>query len=359
MSTTAAAPRDATGGGLVLPLEGGARPAAAHDLLHRPLRDLRVSLTDRCNFRCPYCMPRSHFGSGYRFRPAAEQLSVDEIGRLAGIFASLGVLKVRLTGGEPLLRHDLVDIVRRLHALGIPDLALTTNGLLLRRWATPMAAAGLRRLTVSLDSLDPSVFAAMSDSRVDLGEVLDGISAAQEAGFSPIKLNCVVRRGMNDGSIIALVDFARSHGLILRFIEYMDVGSSNGWRRDDVVTAQEILETVNRQHRLVEEAREPGAVARRYRFADGHGELGLIASVSRPFCGDCTRARIGSDGRLYTCLFAVSGMDLRGPLRDGAGDDEIRRLIVSAWERRTDRYSEVRATLTAPIQRIEMSYIGG
>jgi len=359
ISTTAVAPPDLGGGGAALPSEGEARPVAVHDLLHRPLRDLRISLTDRCNLRCPYCMPRSHFGSGYRFRPVAEQLSVDEIVRLAGIFASLGVSKVRLTGGEPLLRHDLADVVRRLHGLGIPDLALTTNGVLLRRWAAPLASAGLRRLTVSLDSLDPSIFAAMSDSRVDLGEVLDGISAAQEAGLSPIKLNCMVRRGMNDSSVAGLVDFARARGLVLRFIEYMDVGSSNGWRREDVVTAQEILETVDRQHQLVEEAREPGAVARRYRFTDGGGEVGLIASVSQPFCHDCTRARIGSDGHLYTCLFAVSGMDLRGPLRNGAGDDEIRRLIASTWEGRTDRYSETRATLTAPIQRIEMSYIGG
>jgi cyclic pyranopterin phosphate synthase len=304
-------------------------------------------------------MPRDHYGPGHRFLPVGDQLSADEIVRLASIFVSLGVTKIRLTGGEPLLRPDLVEIVRRLHGLGIPDLALTTNGALLRRLAGPLASAGLRRLTVSLDSLDPKIFAAMSDSRIDLAEVLAGISAAQEAGLHPIKLNCMVRRGVNEGSILDLVDFARSAGLTLRFIEYMDVGSSNGWRREEVVTAQEILDVVSRRHPLLEEARQPSAVARGYRFADGPGEVGVIASVSRPFCGDCTRARLGSDGHLYTCLFAVSGLDLRGALRGGAGDGELRQLVSSCWQRRADRYSEVRASLTPSLRRIEMSYIGG
>jgi cyclic pyranopterin phosphate synthase len=329
------------------------------DLLGRPLRDLRISVTDRCNFRCPYCMPREHYGPGYPFRADSELLGADEIVRLAAIFVSLGVTKIRLTGGEPLLRRDLVDIVTQLHDLGIPDLALTTNGALLAQLAGRLARAGLRRLTVSLDSLDPATFAAMSDSRVELAKVLDGITAAREAGLDPIKLNCMVRRGVNEGSILGLVDFARSEGLILRFIEFMDVGSSNGWRRESVVTAEEILDVVSGYHPLLEEVREPNAVARRYRFADGRGEVGVIASVSRPFCGDCTRARLGSDGHLYTCLFAASGLDLRGPLRDGAGDEEIRRLVSSRWEHRSDRYSETRATRTEPIQRIEMSYIGG
>lgn len=329
------------------------------DLLDRPLRDLRISVTDRCNFRCVYCMPRSHYGPGYRFLPAAQQLCADEIVRLAGIFVSLGVTKIRLTGGEPLLRHDLVDIVRGLHGLGVPDLAMTTNGALLRRLAGPLAQAGLSRLTVSLDSLDPTVFAAMSDSRVSLDEVLEGIAAGRSAGLDPIKLNCMVRRGVNQDSLLGLVELARAQGWILRFIEFMDVGSSIGWRRDDVVPAQEILDVVSREHPLVEEAREEGAVARRYRFADGRGEVGVIASVSQPFCGDCTRARLGSDGQLYTCLFAVSGLDLRGPLRDGADDEAIRRLVSARWERRSDRYSEVRATTIVPMRRIEMPYIGG
>jgi cyclic pyranopterin phosphate synthase len=358
MSSAPAARRALTDGG-ALPLDGQGRTGPLHDSLDRPLRDLRISVTDRCNFRCPYCMPRSHYGAGYRFLSAGEQLSADEIVRLARLFVSLGVIKIRLTGGEPLLRPDLVEIVRRLHDLAIPDLALTTNGALLGRLAGSLARAGLRRLTVSLDSLDPAIFAAMSDSRVKLADVLEGISSAQAAGLHPIKLNCMVRRGVNEGSILGLVDLARSRGLILRFIEYMDVGSSNGWRREDVVTAQEILDVVNRAHPLVEEAREPSAVAERYRFADGRGEMGVIASVSRPFCGDCSRARLGSDGHLYTCLFAVSGLDLRGALRGGAGDDELRQLVSSLWQQRADRYSEVRASLTSSLRRIEMSYIGG
>ncbi|MGP8160250.1 MAG: GTP 3',8-cyclase MoaA [Candidatus Dormibacteria bacterium] len=359
MSTASAARRALADGDGAKPLETEGRPPALHDSLHRPLRDLRISVTDRCNFRCPYCMPRSHYGPGHRFLPVGEQLTADEIVRLAGIFVSLGVTKIRLTGGEPLLRPDLVQIVRRLHDLAVPDLALTTNGALLRRWANPLARAGLRRLTVSLDSLDPTTFATMSDSRIELAEVLEGISSAQAAGLHPIKLNCMVRRGVNEGSILGLVDLARSRGLIIRFIEYMDVGSSNGWRREDVVTAQEILDVVNREHPLVEEAREPNAVAERYRFADGPGEVGVIASVSRPFCGDCSRARLGSDGHLYTCLFAVSGLDLRGPLRGGAGDDDLRELVSSLWQRRADHHSEVRASLTSSLRRIEMSYVGG
>ncbi|MGA8015715.1 MAG: GTP 3',8-cyclase MoaA [Candidatus Dormiibacterota bacterium] len=334
-------------------------PAPVRDRLDRPLRDLRISVTDRCNFRCPYCMPRSHYGSGHRFLPAAEQLTAAEIARLVAVFASLGVTKVRLTGGEPLLRPDLVEIVQRLSELGLEDLALTTNGALLHRHANALARAGLHRVTVSLDSIDPAVFAAMSDSRVSLDSVLQGIEAAGDAGLRPVKLNCVVQRGSNRESILELVDWARSHECQLRFIEYMDVGTSNGWRREDVVTADEILEAVGRVHPLLEVDREPNAVARRYRFADGRGTLGIVASVSRPFCGDCSRARLGSDGRLYTCLFAATGIDLRTPLRDGAGDDELRKLVGRRWERRTDRYSEIRASLSIPLRHVEMSYIGG
>jgi cyclic pyranopterin phosphate synthase len=337
----------------------GDAPSPVSDRLGRPLRDLRISVTDRCNFRCPYCMPRSHFGPGHRFLPAAEQLSSAEIERLATVFVSLGVTKVRLTGGEPLLRLDLVDILRRLSRLGLEDLALTTNGALLSRHAQALAGAGLHRVTVSLDALDPEVFAAMCDAKVPLATVLEGIEAARAAGLEPIKLNCVVQRGRNDTGLVELVEYAREHGLQVRFIEYMDVGTSNGWRSQDVVTADEILKSVGRRFPVVEEQREPSAVARRYRFADGKGLVGVIASVSRPFCGDCSRARLGSDGRLYTCLFAVGGIDLRTPLRDGAGDAELRRLVTARWEGRVDRYSELRAGLRAPLQHVEMSYIGG
>jgi len=329
------------------------------DRWDRLLSDLRISVTDRCNFRCPYCMPRDRYGPGYHFLAGDEHLTAAEIGRLAGIFVDLGVSKIRLTGGEPLLRPDLLDIVRRLRATGVGDLALTTNGALLDRWAAPLAEAGLRRVTISLDSLDSRVFAAMSDSHVSVSEVLRGIASARAARLAPIKLNCVVRRGINQGSLLGLVEFAREQGLALRFIEFMDVGTSNGWRRQDVVTLREIVEIVGSAHRLVEQPREPGAVARRYSFADGEGELGVVASVSLPFCGDCSRARLGSDGRLYTCLFAVSGLELRRPLRDGTTDAELRRLVIARWQRRADRYSEIRSSLAPSRQRIEMSYIGG
>ncbi len=329
------------------------------DRLQRPLHDLRISITDRCNFRCPYCMPRARYGPGHRFLPAAEQLTATEILRLGGMFADLGVVKIRLTGGEPLLRRDLLDIVAGLSRLELEDLALTTNGALLARHARDLREAGLQRVTVSLDSLDPAVFAAMSDTAVPLETVLAGIDAAVDAGLAPVKLNCVVQRGRNDTAILPLVDYARSRGLQLRFIEYMDVGTSNDWRRDDVVSAEEILATVERIHPLVVEDREPGAVARRYRFADGRGELGIIASVTVPFCGDCTRARLGSDGKLYTCLFATAGLDLREPLRRGADDAELRAIVARRWQGRDDRYSELRANLRAPLEHIEMSYIGG
>ena len=332
--------------------------APVSDRFGRRLSDLRISVTDRCNFRCPYCMPRSHFGPGYRFLPGEAVLTAGEMVRLADVFLSLGVTKVRLTGGEPLLRPDLEQIVMGLAALGVPDLALTTNGALLRRRAVALRRAGLHRITVSLDSLHPEVFAAMSDTRVRLADVLDGIRAARRAGLSPIKLNCVVRRGVNDDGLLDLVDFARRERLRLRFIEYMDVGGSNGWQAGDVVSGDEILARVARVHPLEEVAAEPGAVARRYRLADG-GEIGVIMSVSRPFCGDCTRARLSVDGRCFTCLFGSSGLDLRAPLRRGAGDDDLRHLIQRHWRTRDDRYSELRGTADAAADRIEMSYIGG
>ena len=331
--------------------------APAGDALGRPLRSLRISVTDRCNMRCAYCMPRSRFGPGHRFLDAGERLDAGEIQRLARLFLEIGVDALRITGGEPLLRRDIVDIVARLAALPVRDLALTTNGALLRRHARALAGAGLHRVTVSLDSLDPSTFRRMSDSRVEVSTVLDGIAAAQEAGMSPVKVNCVVRRGLNDGDVPALASWARDRGVVLRFIEYMDVGSSNGWRRDEVVGGDEILaalETVQPLRRLPGSA---GDVAARYEYADG-GEIGLITSVTRPFCGDCSRARIGADGRLFTCLFASVGTDLRAPLRSGASDDDLRRVIRSVWGRRDDRYSELRGAVT-PAARVEMSYIGG
>jgi GTP 3',8-cyclase len=333
--------------------------AAGPDLLGRSLRDVRISVTDRCNFRCPYCMPKARFGPGHRFLPRADALDAKEIVRLAGVFASLGVTKIRLTGGEPLLRTDLVDIVEGIAKLGVPDIALTTNGALLRRWAVRLRDAGLHRVTVSLDSLDPTVFAAMSDSKVEVSEVLDGIAAARDAGLEPIKLNCVVQRGVNEDGLLDLVDFARSEGFGLRCIEYMDVGATNGWQMADVVSGEEILERVRQVYPLLDEDPDPTAVARTYRYADGAGDLGVITSVSRPFCGDCTRARLGVDGKLYTCLFATAGIDLREPLRSGVDDDTLRRIVADRWKRRDDRYSELRGLGVAEGDRIEMSYIGG
>jgi cyclic pyranopterin phosphate synthase len=332
---------------------------AGPDVFGRSLRDVRISVTDRCNFRCPYCMPKAKFGPGHHFLPRAEALTAGEIIRLAGVFVSLGVTKIRLTGGEPLVRTDLVEIVDGIAQLGVPDIALTTNGALLRRWAVRLREAGLHRVTVSLDSLDPAVFTAMSDSRVQVSDVLDGIAAAREAGLAPIKLNCVVQRGVNEAGLLDLVGYARREGLSLRCIEYMDVGATNGWKAADVVTGEEILERVARVYPLIEDDPDPSMVARRYRFVDGSGDLGVITSVSRPFCGDCTRARLGVDGKLYTCLFATAGIDLREPLRSGADNDELRRIVADRWKRRDDRYSELRGLGVADGERIEMSYIGG
>jgi len=290
--------------------------------------------------------------------PTPSVLRADEIVRLASIFVSLGVTKVRVTGGEPLLRRDVDGIIAGLAGVGVADLALTTNGALLRRRAMALKAAGLQRVTVSLDSLHPEVFSAMSDVNVPVSQVLDGIRAAREAGLFPIKVNCVVRRGVNEDGLLDLVDFARREDLVLRFIEYMDVGSSNGWRMEDVVSGAEILDRISDVYALEELPADPSAVARRYRLVDG-GEVGVITSVSRPFCGDCTRARLGVDGRLFTCLFGADGLDLRGPLRDGASDEELRTIVARHWHVRDDRYSELRARGTQPAQHVEMSYIGG
>jgi GTP 3',8-cyclase len=332
------------------------------DSLNRPLRDLRLSVTDRCNFRCPYCMPRERFHEQYRFLKSGERLSFDEILRLARLFLELGVVKLRITGGEPLLRAGLADLVGDLTSLpGVEDVALTTNGVLLAQQVAALSAAGLRRVTVSLDSLDPAVFAAMSGGFGTVEDVLDGIAAAQRYGLSPIKLNAVIERGLNDHTAIDLVERFRGTGIIVRFIEYMDVGNRNDWERSRVVPSQGLLERIAARWPLT--ALEPayaGEVARRYAFSDGAGEIGFVASVTQPFCGDCTRARLSSDGKLYTCLFAADGADLRAPLRGGATDAELSALIRAVWERRADRYSELRDELRARhVQHVEMNHVGG
>jgi len=329
------------------------------DTLGRPLRDLRISVTDRCNFRCVYCMPRDVFGRDYRFLPRRELLTFEEIERVAKIFVGLGVRKLRLTGGEPLLRRDLEDLVARLARLGALDLTLTTNASVLDQKAAALAAAGLIRVTVSLDSLDDDVFRAMNDVDFPVSRVLAGIDAAADAGL-PVKINVVVKRNLNEGSIVEIARHFRGTGHTVRFIEYMDVGATNGWRLDDVVPAAEIVDAIAADFPL--EPVEPayrGEVARRYRYVDGAGEIGVIASVTQPFCGDCTRARLSADGKLHTCLFAVRGHDLRAILRSGDADDELDRAIRSVWERRTDRYSEIRTEETSRLRKVEMSYIGG
>ena len=333
------------------------------DRLGRELRDLRLSVTDRCNFRCRYCMPRELFGADHAFLPRAELLSFEELTRLVAIFARLGVRKVRLTGGEPLVRQDLERLVGNLAGIdGIDDIALTTNGSLLAGRARALREAGLKRITVSLDSLDPATFTALADTALPLSQVLDGIQAAREAGFGPIKLNAVLKRGVNDDGVLDLVDYAREHGDVIRFIEYMDVGSTNGWLSDDVVAAGEVLARVAAVYPV--EPLEPtyaGEVAERYRFVDGRGELGLIGSVTRPFCRTCTRARVTAVGELFMCLFAASGRDLRQLLRSGSSDDEIETLLRGWWGLRDDRYSELRGTAAvgATVPRAEMSYLGG
>ncbi|HEU0336771.1 MAG TPA: GTP 3',8-cyclase MoaA [Gaiellaceae bacterium] len=329
------------------------------DTLGRPVRDLRISVTDRCNFRCVYCMPKEVFGRAYRFMDRKELLTFEEIERVARAFVAHGVEKLRITGGEPLLRRDLELLVERLAALGDLDVTLTTNGALLPQKAQTLADAGLDRVTVSLDSLDDETFRTMNDVDFPVARVLAGIEAAGEAGL-PVKVNTVVKRGLNDDSILELARFFKGSGHILRFIEYMDVGATNGWRMDDVVPASEIVATVDAELPL--EPVEPayrGEVARRWRYRDGSGEIGVIASVTQPFCGDCTRARISAEGKLYTCLFAVRGHDLRALVRSGAGDDELHDTIGRVWARRADRYSERRTEATASPPRIEMSYIGG
>jgi GTP 3',8-cyclase len=338
---------------------------AARDRLGRALRDLRISVTDRCNFRCPYCMPSEVFGRDYAFLPRDEILSYEEIRRLAAVFVGLGVRKLRITGGEPTVRRGLPDLVAQLAELRTPDgepldLALTTNGSALRQLAQPLADAGLGRVTVSLDSLDDETFRRMNGVDFPVARILDGIAAAQAAGLGPIKINVVLKRGANDGGILDLARWARAEGHVLRFIEYMDVGTTNGWRLDEVVPAMEVVETIGREWPLdAEPPSYPGEVAERWRYADGRGEIGVIASVTRPFCGDCTRARLSAEGKLYTCLFSAIGHDLRDPLRAGLLHEELAALVVRVWAGRDDRYSELRAAATNHLPKIEMFALGG
>ncbi len=330
------------------------------DTLGRPLHDLRISVTDRCNFRCVYCMPKEVFGKDFQFLPRAEILSFEEIERLVRIFVSLGVQKIRLTGGEPLVRRDLERLVERLAKIGDLDLTLTTNGSLLAQKAKALAAAGLKRVTVSLDSLDDGTFRGMNDVDFPVAKVLAGIDAAREAGLAPIKINMVTKRGVNESSIVPMARYFKGTGMTLRFIEFMDVGSTNGWRLDDVVPAREIVAMIDREMPLeAVQAGYRGEVAARYRYRDGSGEIGVISSVTQPFCADCTRARLSADGSLYTCLFATQGHDLRALLRSGATDDEITHAIAAVWTERTDRYSDLRSEETAGLHKIEMSFIGG
>jgi cyclic pyranopterin phosphate synthase len=331
----------------------------------RALRDLRISITDRCNFRCPYCMPGEVFGRDYRFLPRDEILRYEEIHRLAAVFVGLGVHKLRITGGEPTVRRGLPELVAMLAAIRTPegkpvDLAMTTNGSALRHLARPLAEAGLRRVTVSLDSLDDEVFRRMNGVDFPVAKVLDGIDAAVEAGLAPVKINVVLKRGENDGGIVALARWARDAGHVLRFIEYMDVGTTNGWRLDEVVPGAEVVEMIGREWPLEPiDAGYRGEVAGRWRYVDGRGEIGVIASVTQPFCGDCTRARLSADGNLYTCLFSAVGHDLRAPVRSGASDDELADLVAGIWAGRDDRYSERRAAATDRLPKIEMFALGG
>jgi GTP 3',8-cyclase len=330
------------------------------DRLGRPIRDLRISVTDRCNFRCVYCMPKEVFGRDYPFLPRAELLTFEEIERLARTFAGLGVEKIRITGGEPLLRRDLETLLAMLAAIPGVDLTLTTNGALLARKAQALKDAGLNRITVSLDSLDDETFRAMNDVDFPVDRVLAGIDAALAAGLAPVKVNVVVKRGVNEDGILPMARAFRGTSVVLRFIEYMDVGHTNSWRLDDVVPAGEIVAAIDAERPL--EPVEPayrGEVANRWRYRDGSGEIGVIASVTQPFCGDCTRARLSAEGKLHTCLFATKGHDLRALVRGRASDAELAEAIAAIWAVREDRYSELRTAETADLPKVEMSYIGG
>jgi GTP 3',8-cyclase len=329
------------------------------DRLGRPLETLRVSITDRCNFRCVYCMPKEVFGRDHAFLDRRELLSYEEIARVVGVFASLGVRTVRLTGGEPLVRRDVERLVEMLAAIGGLELALTTNGALLPQKARALADAGLDRVTVSLDSVDDAQFRALNDVDFPVDRVLEGIDAAAAAGL-PVKVNAVVKRGANDDNVVALAGRFRDTGHVLRFIEYMDVGHTNGWKLDDVVPADEIVRRIDAAWPLEPlGAASPDATSSRWRYRDGAGEIGVIASVTKPFCGGCSRARLSAEGSLYTCLFGLRGHDLRTPLRAGATEEELEEILRGVWTKRTDRYSELRTADTAALPKVEMSYIGG
>lgn len=331
------------------------------DKFNRPLRDLRISVTDRCNFRCVYCMPKEIFGPDYPFLSQSELLTFDEIGRLAALLSELGVRKIRLTGGEPLLRPRLERLVEQLASIpGLSDISMTTNGSILAKKAEALSQAGLNRVSVSLDALDQQVFSAMNDVDFEVERVLAGIEAAAAAGLNPIKINMVVKRGVNDGEILPMVRHFRGSGHILRFIEYMDVGNTNGWRMEEVLPAAQVVEMINQEFPIEPiEENYRGEVANRYRFLDGSGELGIIASVTQPFCADCTRVRLSADGRIYTCLFAANGHDLKSPLRAGADDHALRQRIVDIWSRRSDQYSELRSQGNEQRNKVEMHFIGG
>ena len=346
---------------LAIPPAATAQAGPLADTRGRRLHDLRISVTDRCNFRCTYCMPKEVFHAGYEFLPREQILSFEEIVRAARVFHGLGVEKIRLTGGEPLLRRGIERLVGMLReALPSVDLTLTTNGSALTALAPALAAAGLDRITVSLDSLDDATFRAMNDVDFPVKRVLEGIEAAARAGLSPIKVNMVVQRDVNDQQVVDMARHFRGSGHILRFIEFMDVGSSNGWRMDDVVSSAEVVQRVSAVFPLEPlDANYAGEVAQRWRYADGRGEIGLISSVTRAFCSTCTRARLATDGRLYTCLFAHDGYDLRGLLRDGSDDAAIASAVGAIWGARADRYSEIRTAQSAQAQKVEMSYIGG
>jgi GTP 3',8-cyclase len=330
----------------------------ALDTFGRPLRDLRISVTDRCNFRCVYCMPKEVYGRDHRFLDRRELLTFEEITRVARVFVGAGVEKLRITGGEPLVRRELERLIAQLAELGV-DLTLTTNGSLLPQKAQALADAGLRRITVSLDSLDDAIFRALNDVDFSVERVLEGIDAASAAGL-PVKVNAVIKRGVNDDQVVPLAAFFRERGHTLRFIEYMDVGHTNGWRLDDVVPAREIVGQLDAAFGV--EPQDPdyrGEVAQRWRYRDGSGEVGVIASVTQPFCGDCTRARLSAEGKLFTCLFAVRGHDLRALIRSGASDEELESKLRTVWSGRSDRYSDLRSAATAGLPKVEMSYIGG
>jgi len=346
---------------VVVPLSNVNSP---RDTLARPVRDLRISVMDRCNFRCPYCMPREKYHERYKFLNSHQRLSFDEIVRVSKLFVKLGVRKLRLTGGEPLLRTNLSDLIGDLTDIpSVEDVALTTNGVLLGRYAAELKAAGLKRITVSLDSLDPDIFARMSGGFGGLNDVLDGIEHARSAGLDPIKINAVIQRGVNDHTALDLVERFRGTGVIVRFIEYMDVGNRNEWKRDVVVPSKELMARISERWPLQPLERDyRGEVAERYSFVDGKGEVGFISSVTQPFCGDCSRARLSSDGVVYTCLFANTGTSLRDLLRGGASDEQLLETIRNIWLGRSDRYSELRAELRekpGDHHKVEMFYIGG